>query len=185
MLLNVGRLEQAEAMARKGIEQDPLDATNWSGLGGILTASRNYPAAYEAFHRARALRPEGSGWKGGLAQLQLLDGKVQEARVIYQSIPFAAYSDSGEALAEHSLGDAKASQQALDKLIAGSAAIAAYQVAEVYAWRGEKDKAFEWLDRAYRQQDGGLVGIKADPLFASLHSDPRYVAMLRKVNLQP
>jgi TolB-like protein len=185
MLLNVGRLGQAEAMIRKGIEQDPLDASSWSTLGSILTVSRNYPAAYEAYHRARAIRPEGNGWKGGLVQLQLLDGKAQEALVTYQGLPFAAYRDSGVAMAEHSLGHAKASQQALDKMIAESAALAAYQIAEVYAWRGEKDRAFEWLERAYRQQDGGLVGIKADPLFDSLHSDLRYATLLRKLNLQP
>src|SRR5277367_2896644 len=100
-------------------------------------------------------------------------------------MPSDVYRDTGVALAEHTLGDAKASQQALDKLIAASARFAAYQIAGVYAWRGEKDKAFEWLERAYRQQDGGVVGIKTDPLLASLRSDPRYVEMLRRQNISP
>ena len=167
----------------EGIEQDPLDDSNWAGLGEVLVALGNHPAAYDAFHRARTLRPEGSGWKSGLSLLQLLDGQAGEARVTYQTMPFAVYRDTGVALAEHTLGDAKASQQALDQLIATSARIAAYQIAQVYAWRGEKDKAFEWLERAYRQQDGGLIGIKSDPLLASLRPDRRYVAMLRKLNL--
>jgi thioredoxin-like negative regulator of GroEL len=85
-------------------------------------------------------------------------------------------------MAEHTLGNAKASQQALEKLIAKDAAHAAYQVAEVYAWRGEKDKAFEWLERAYRQQDGGLASTKIDPLLDSLRSDPRFTVLLRKLN---
>jgi hypothetical protein len=66
----------------------------------------------------------------------------------------------------------------------------AYQVAEIYAWRGETDKAFEWLERAYRQRDGGLVAVlpwvspvKWNPVFRSLHDDPRYSALLRKMNL--
>jgi hypothetical protein len=56
----------------------------------------------------------------------------------------------------------KESQQALDEAIAKSADAAAYQVAEVYAWQGDKDKAFEWLERAYRQQDGGLSAMPAE-----------------------
>ena len=85
-------------------------------------------------------------------------------------------------MAEPTLGDAKASQQALDQLIASDAADAAYQIAEVYAWRGEKDRAFEWLERAYRQLDGGLASIKIDPLLASLRTDPRFTALLRRLN---
>jgi hypothetical protein len=88
-------------------------------------------------------------------------------------------------MVQHTLGDTKASQQALEKLMATGAGDAAYQIAEGYAWRGEKDKAFEWLERAYRQQDGGLASIKGDPLLASLRSDPRYAAVLRKLNFPP
>jgi len=45
-----------------------------------------------------------------------------------------------------------------------------------------RTKAFEWLERAYRQLDGGLAGTKTDPLLASLRTDPRYTALLRKLN---
>ena len=72
---------------------------------------------------------------------------------------------------------------ALDQAIATSGQFAAYQIAEAYAWQGDKDKAFEWLERAYRQQDGGLTAIKYDPLLDNLRSDPRYHALLRKINL--
>ena len=68
-------------------------------------------------------------------------------------------------------------------MIKTQAANAAYQIAEIYAWRGEKDQAFMWLDRAYGQRDGGLIGLKTDWLLASLRSDPRYGALLRKMNL--
>ena len=60
---------------------------------------------------------------------------------------------------------------------------AAFQIAETFAWRGEKDKAFAWLERAYQQRDGGLSDIKTDPPLAGLRSDPRYEAFLRKMNL--
>jgi hypothetical protein len=57
------------------------------------------------------------------------------------------------------------------------------EIAEIYAFRGENDKAFEWLNRAYRQRDSGLVGLKVDPLLRSLHGDPRYRLLLEKMRL--
>jgi hypothetical protein len=53
----------------------------------------------------------------------------------------------------------------------------------VYAWRGELDEAFKWLDRAYAQHDSTLVHIKFDPLLAGIRDDARYVAMLTKMGL--
>jgi TolB-like protein/DNA-binding winged helix-turn-helix (wHTH) protein/Tfp pilus assembly protein PilF len=185
VLNQVGRTEEAAALLQKGIEQDPLDASTWTGLVDALVASRNYPAAYDAVHRALAIRPTDNSSNFQLACLQLFDGKARDALATFQSNSFAIFRDTGVAMAEHTLGDAKSSQQALDRVIATAAGDAAYQIAEIYAWRGEKDKAFEWLERAYRQQDGGLTGIKIDLLLASLRSDPRYVAMLRKLNLPP
>ena len=87
------------------------------------------------------------------------------------------------ARAEHTLGHAKESQQALDQFIAKAGQAKAYDIAEIYAWRGEKDKAFEWLDRAYQQRDGGLAEVKVDLLLAHLHGDPRFKAVLKKMNL--
>jgi hypothetical protein len=89
----------------------------------------------------------------------------------------------GIATAEHSLGHTKDSQTALDELIEKSIQDP-YQVAEVYAWRGEKDKAFAWLERAYLQRDGGLSHyVRTDRLLASLRGDPRYAALVHQMNL--
>jgi len=60
---------------------------------------------------------------------------------------------------------------------------AAYQIAEVYAFRNQSGEAFEWLDRAYAQRDSGLIETKVDPLLKNLHNDPRYAAFLKKLNL--
>ena len=59
----------------------------------------------------------------------------------------------------------------------------AYQIAEVYAWRGDKDKAFEWLQRGYDRHDGGLSNIKIDALLLNLRGDARFGAMLKKMKL--
>ena len=54
------------------------------------------------------------------------------------------------------------------------------EIARVYAFRGEKDHAFEWLDRAYEARDEDLYIIKGDPLFKNLEGDPRYKAFLQE-----
>ena len=57
------------------------------------------------------------------------------------------------------------------------------QIAQVYAFRNQSDEEFEWLDRAYAKRDDGLVFVKVEPLLKSLHSDPRFAAFLKKLNL--
>jgi hypothetical protein len=87
------------------------------------------------------------------------------------------------AVAHHSLGHAKESQQALEALIAKYRENAPYQIAGVYAWRGENDRAFEWLERAVSLRDGGLTLLKCDPIMRRVRGDPRYRAVLAQLNL--
>lgn len=181
----LGRLPEAVAMYRKALERDPLADNSWAGLGWALAGLHDYPAAYDAFGRALAVNAGSLYHKYGLARVQLSDGKASEALSTFQTIDDEAFRDAGVAMAQHTLGDAKASQAALDALIASSAGSDAYQIAEVYAWRGEKDLAFEWLQRAYRQEDGGLAYTKMDLQLDSLRSDPRYAAFLKKLNFPP
>jgi hypothetical protein len=74
------------------------------------------------------------------------------------------------------------SDAALKLLIDKHADIAAFQVAENYASRNEPDMAFEWLERAYRQHDGGIAWIVHDPALRPLHGDPRWPAFLKKIH---
>jgi hypothetical protein len=80
----------------------------------------------------------------------------------------------------HHLGNYNA---ALSGLIAKYDTNAGYQIAQVYAYRGESDKSFEWLERAYEQRDAGLPDIKTDPLFKNLRHDRRYTDLLKKMRL--
>ena len=90
----------------------------------------------------------------------------------------------GEAMVEHSLDHAAESQRALDRILAvRTASQAAYQIAQVYAWRGQADEAFRWLDRAAEHHDAGLAYLKYDPLLRQIRGDPRYPALLDKLKL--
>jgi len=116
--------------------------------------------------------------------VELLEGHVQEALTPFHRAG-EPFRQVGIAMAEHTLGHAQESQQVLDELTAKFAHDAAYQIADVYGWRGEADKTFEWLDRAYAQHDGGVSVIKGDPLLRSVRGDPRFAAMLKKLGLPP
>ncbi|HET7063542.1 MAG TPA: tetratricopeptide repeat protein [Rudaea sp.] len=185
LLLDLGRVTEAIAAARKAIELDPLSAAAWTNLGSAyLVDPSGYRQAREALERALAINPESSFAKNNLVTLELLEGHAQQALSVARTAG-EVWNQIGVAVAEHTLGHARESQLALDELIAKYAHDWAYQVAEVYAWRGEPDKAFEWLERAYKQHDAGLSVIKVDPLLKSLWTDARFAAMLKKVGLPP
>ncbi|MGB9155404.1 MAG: hypothetical protein WCB20_02855, partial [Chthoniobacterales bacterium] len=79
-------------------------------------------------------------------------------------------------------GDRAAADAALTDLINNGRDQLAYQIAEVYALRGEKEKAFEWLQIAFDEHDTGMLALLVDPLLRSLSDDPRYKALLAKMN---
>jgi adenylate cyclase len=90
---------------------------------------------------------------------------------------------TGEVLVYHALGHERNSNAALAALIAKYDADSAYQVAQGYAFRGESGHAFEWLERAYKQRDGGLSQIKIDPLLKTLRHDQRFSLLLTRMRL--
>jgi tetratricopeptide (TPR) repeat protein len=183
--LNLGRTTEATAATHKAIELDPLSASAWNNLGSAFSIDPNhYREAREAFDRALEINPESSFAKINLVTLELLEGHAQQALSVARTAG-EVWRQTGVAMAEHAVGNAAESQRALDDLIAKYAHDSAYQVADVYAWRGESDKAFEWLERAYEQHDAGLSSIKTDPVFKPLWTDARFAALLKKVGLPP
>jgi len=184
LLISLGRLPESVAEIKKAVQLDPLTASTWFDLGWVLMAGGQWQDAREALNRALEINPESSFGNYGLGCLELLQGRASVALISFRQAG-AYWSLAGVAMAEHSLGHAGESQRVLNELIARYAQDAAYQIAEVYAWRGQRDQAFEWLERAYAQRDGGLSVIKADALLAPLRMDTRFTAMLKKLGLPP
>jgi serine/threonine-protein kinase len=183
LLATEGRLADAIATTRKAIELDPLSHSAWQTLTSYLISTGDFAAAREASRRALEISPQSDFSLNDLGMLQLLEGRAEDALATFRKIDSEGFRLSSVAMAEHTLRHERESQRALGQLIAQHATEAAFQIAEIYAWRGEKDKAFEWLERAYQQRDGGLSDIKTDPPLADLRNDPRYKAFLLKMNL--
>jgi serine/threonine-protein kinase len=168
LLANLGRLPEAIAAQRKAIELDPLSSHAWENLGRYQMFNKDFAAADEAMRHALEIQPDSPFGLHHLGALQLLEGNAAQALATFRKVNDEAFRLYGISMAEYTLGRE-----------------AAYQIAEVHAWRGEKDEAFEWLNRAYQQHDGGLSDIKVDLLIASLHGDPRFQALVQKMNLPP
>jgi tetratricopeptide (TPR) repeat protein len=130
-----------------------------------------------------AARPEepGAAFQRGMAELERR--QPRPALAIFDAIRDEPLRLAGQAMARHDMRHAAESQLALETLLAHHGDIAAYQIAQVYAWRGQPEEAFQWLDRALVQRDGGLPDVKYDPAFRSLRTDERFDALLDKLGL--
>jgi tetratricopeptide (TPR) repeat protein len=182
LLASQGRMDAAIVAIRKSVALDPLSGPPWSNLGYYLLATRQWDEARAALKHALAINPESVYAQSNLATLELLQGHADIALAMFRQNK-DTFRPYGIALAEHSRGHARESQQALDELIKDYAQDSAMQIADVYAWRGDKEKAFQWLERAYAQRDGGMSDLAFDPLLVSLHADPRFAALLRRIGL--
>jgi TolB-like protein/Tfp pilus assembly protein PilF len=182
-LLTLGRFREALPTIRKALELDPLNPRLWVSLGAALLQNGQIKEAREAFNRSLEISPQQSYTPYWLGTTYLLDGQPGAALAIFRRSSSQAFSLPGAAIAEHDLGHPAQSQVELDELIKNFGHVGAFQIAEVYAWRGETDRAFEWLERARLQHDGGLANLKVDPLLRKLRGDPRYLLLLKKINL--
>ena len=194
LLAALGRLPEAIDAAEKAIALDPLADQGATYLGLYLNGAGRYAQARDVVERRLKASGQDDFASLALGAALVLDGKLAEALSFAQQASSNGSSSSSrasnlgvgltiKALAEFSLGHQRESTDALDELKKNYAAGFAFQVVEALAWRGETDQAFEWLDRAYSQRDGGMAMIKFDPFLASLRGDPRYAAMVRKLGL--
>jgi TolB-like protein/thioredoxin-like negative regulator of GroEL len=183
VLLPNGRLDEGVSATEKVLKVDPLNATAWRRLGTVQFFRGDYRAAREAMRRSLEINPEQSNTAAYLAFTYLMMGDPATALSLSQRATVNVFRLQGAAFAEHELGHAQVAQQSLDEMIQRNAGDAAYQIAQVFSWWGDKDQAFQWLDKAYLQHDGGVTLVKVDPLLKNLRPDPRYKAFLHKLNL--
>ena len=155
MAYNLGRLDEAIALYRQAVAQDPLSAAGYHNLGMALDASDRLAEAEAAYRKALELAPQREGARAYLALNLLAQGRGDEALAEASREPDEAFRLWALAIIEHAAGRRSESDTALQELIAKYQTDCAYQIAEVYGARGEADLAFDWLERAYAQRDPG------------------------------
>jgi len=179
----LGNLDEAIKLYQPAVALDPLRANSHLYLGHLLYAAGRYDQAKTALQKALDLNPQAAFVHLTLGQIFIAEGKAQQALVEIEKEPSEWGKFTGQALAYHTLGREQDSNAVLTELIAKHGTASAYQIAQVYAYRGESDKSFAWLERAYKQRDSGLPAIKTEPLLKNLRHDPRYPELLKKMRL--
>jgi serine/threonine protein kinase/Tfp pilus assembly protein PilF len=179
----LGRQEEAVELLKQAVILDPLEPGRYLKLAQNLRDLGRYNESKAALERAVELNPRIVWAHETLGEVYLAQGRPREALEEVKKEPVDFLQALGFAIAYHALRREQESDAALATLITRYPNDCAYQIAQVYAYRGDKDRAFEWLARAYRQHDGGLMLTKTDLLLKGLREDPRYPQFLRTLNI--
>jgi tetratricopeptide (TPR) repeat protein len=182
-LADIGRGDEAVAMARRGVSLDQLNSRAYRMLAIVLDDAHRYPEAIEAANRALSINPSDLRQTAlrGISLLQM--GDIEAARKSCDTPPLDWESQMCLAIAYdklHRRSDAEAQVAAMKADMGDSPA---YQFAEIYAQWGDIPKALDWIEAAYRLKDPGMSSVKVDEFVAPLRSEPRFQEIERKLNL--
>ena len=180
VIVYLGRLGEAEKQGRQAVESDPLAYAAQNNLARILWYEGKLDEADAVARKAAKLQPTGAASRRWQVLVAIQRGDNETALREAQSEPDESYRRFEIALAQYARGDRKAADAALADLIANGRGLD-YQVAQVYAVRGEKEKAFEWLQIAFDNHDTGMLALLVDPLLRSFSDDPRYKNLLARM----
>jgi TolB-like protein/DNA-binding winged helix-turn-helix (wHTH) protein len=181
--LTLGRWDDALKIVNKSVTDDPLDPQSFLWLGVVELRRGRLPEAEADMHRSLELGPEFKFSHYILAVVLLARSEPEAALAESLKEPIDGYRLVGSAMAYFALSRKSESDAALAPLLKTYAPYIPSGIAAVYAFRGESDEAFKWLERAYAQKDPLLYRLKFTPEFDKLHNDPRYKAFLKKMNL--
>jgi TolB-like protein/cytochrome c-type biogenesis protein CcmH/NrfG len=178
----VGNADDALAKFRQTLDRDPLNLLNRRYIARVLFFAGRLDEAEATVRQVLAMSPSFPAAHYELGRILLAKGQVAAAVSEFEAEK-SGWREFGLPLgyqAERRTAEANAALAALVRDSAGSE----FQVAETYAYFGNPDKAFYWLDRAV-DHDPGIQWLRGDPLFKDIIADPRYAALLRKLNLPP
>jgi serine/threonine protein kinase len=178
-----GEVDKAVELFQHDVELNPLDPYSLESLAAALCAADRLQQCLETRLRLQQLHPEFGGVSSSVGIARLYLGQFAAALEAMQRETNEDYQLGGLAMVYWALQRRTESDAALNSLTQKFASSDAYRIAEVHAYRGNIDAAFRWLERAYRQHQAGLVGLKTDPLLRNLHADPRFQALLGRMKL--
>jgi TolB-like protein/Tfp pilus assembly protein PilF len=183
VIVYLGRVDEAEQQARQAVELDPLSAIAQGNLARVLFVAGKLDEADAVARKTAELQPAAAANHRYQVLVAVERGDGETALREAQLEPDEGYRRFELALAHYVRGDHQAADAALADLIANGRDQLAYQIAEVYAVRGETDKVFEWLQIAFDNHDTGTLSLLIDPLLRGLRDDPRYKGLLAKLGL--
>ena len=153
--LRAGRYDEAAQAATRSIKLDQHDPRVVATYGWALFKQGRASEGIAELERAVLLSPADTLWLGQLGQAYALAGMTEKAREVLRGF-------------EDPSRPARASS---------------YHLAYVYTGLGDADRAMDCLERAFEERVGALYGIKGSFLFAPLRQHPRFIALLKRMNL--
>ncbi len=181
---SLGRLDESIALAKFVVARDPVNPFAHSSLGVFYAFAGRWDESIASYSTALTLSPDRSGTQYLIGMALLFKGELNAALEAMQ-LEDSIWGMIGLPLAYHALGRVGESDAALAELIEQYEQGAAYNIAYVLAYRGEADRAFEWLDKAVQFKDAGLAQILGAPFFANIHDDPRWLPFLERIGRSP
>jgi DNA-binding winged helix-turn-helix (wHTH) protein/Tfp pilus assembly protein PilF len=189
--MSAGRLDEAVALQRRAVEADPLTVVQRYNLAWLLYVSGRWAEADQELTAVLELTRDPGRVAGLRCLVAVADGRFVDASELAAVIPRDVERQQCLALAHHGLGRDADAEAALRSLLESAGGGHFVEIAEVHAFRGDADRAFEWLERATSRSLSNTVfpteqaapwTAQHSPLLRALHADPRWPAVLEKLD---
>jgi TolB-like protein/Tfp pilus assembly protein PilF len=182
LFMSLGRVAEALQLVKRAAMQDPLGHA-MALLGYIQYISGDLDGAQVSTRKEIELYPTQTGVHSQYAFVLLARGEPQAALSEFERESAPQFRDVGVPFALDALGQRSDADRAIALAEQKHGNGMAWNIACFYGSRSESDRAFYWLERAYRQHDGGMRELKIEPTLRNLRRDVRYKALLHKMNL--
>jgi TolB-like protein/Flp pilus assembly protein TadD len=185
LTIALGQLNTAIELYEYAAAHDPVNPGGHARVGDTYYRAGRLEESNESARTVLTLEPDSMEAHYDIGRALLLKGDAQAALKEIQAEPDEGWRLTGLALVYHALGKKAESDAALAELIEKHEKSWSSSVAWVHAFRGDADRAFEWMDKAVANRDTGVMSFLTEPLLANLHNDPRWLPFLRKIGKAP
>jgi TolB-like protein/tetratricopeptide (TPR) repeat protein len=179
----IGDYEEGLRLALLAHERDPMHMPNHATIGYAYSCLGRFEEAAEISKKRIEIAPESFGSYAYYANSFLFSGRYEEALRFFKEERLDGFKYTGLAAVYYLMGDQKASDTAMERLIRQQSGGWDWQVVQAHSVRGEIDEAFAAMDAAYESRDSGLQLILCDHYIDDLRGDPRYDAMVEKLGI--
>jgi TolB-like protein/DNA-binding winged helix-turn-helix (wHTH) protein/Tfp pilus assembly protein PilF len=184
-MLRLGRLDEVIAFRERDVIQDPLDPIGYNNLAFVYAMAGKPDEAIATTKTLLMLAPKYNAAHYTWAKALIFKGEYEAAIEIINREPSELWRLVGQAIASFALGRTSESDVALNELIQQYSDDWAYYIAVVFAYRGESDRAFDWLHKAIQNSDASMTYAAIEPLLANLHDDSRWLPFLQSIGMAP
>lgn len=178
-----GDIEKSVELIKKSIKLDPLVYTNFFNLGFAYYRLGRLEEAMEAFNKFTLYYPNSQILHYMKGQVLLAQGKKEEALEEFKQEKHEFFSPYGMNFILYAMGNESKSKDVFKEFLEKFSLTDPANTADLYAFRGDYDKAFEYLNKAYEIKDPVLIEALSYPAFKPMYKDPRWKTFIKKINL--